>query len=338
LDPTGVTYSGGATSALTITSLTTAVDGYQYRQIANDGAGCIVTGGVTTQHVPTLASFTLPGSGTVSAGVGQSASIPATVTGGTGPFTYQWQVAAGAGGFSNITAANATYTGQLTSTLTIPSVTSAIYSNRYRVVVKNSGGCAASSAAFVQIGALVSLPLAITSFTAERQGASTVKLAWTAENAAASVAFTVQRAGTGSGFDDIGAVVGANESNDYHFVDAGAGSGARQYRIKALNPDGSSVYSVVAEIAEGGSADVLELRPSVITGGNLSLFSYLSSGEPLLLTITDVTGRLLLSATVRPGKGASSSLLDVTRLGKGIYFLHASSVAGISRTIPFVKE
>jgi len=337
VDPSGITYSGGAIAQLSISSLTTAVDGYQYREIANDNAGCVITSGVTTQRVPTLASFTLPAAGTVTAAVGQSASIPANITAGTGPFTYQWQVAVGAAAFGNITTANATYTGQLTNTLTIPNVTSAIYGNRYRVVIKNAGGCASSLASFAQVGVLVSLPLAITGFTAGRQAPSSVKLAWTAENAAAA-SFTVQRAATGIGFVDIGTVAGATGINDYHFVDAGAGGGSVQYRVQALNTDGSVVYSGVADVAGDSGADVLELRPSVITGGNLNLYTSLSNGESLFLTITDVTGRVLWSATVRRSKGAGSTSLDVARLGKGLYYLHAASVRGISRTMPFVRE
>ena len=108
--------------------------------------------------------------------------------------------------------------------------------------------------------------------------------------------------------------------------------------MKATTPDGATAYSVVAEVAGEGSADVLELRPSVVTGGNLSLYTSLSSGEPLLLTITDVTGRVVMSSTVRPGKGASSTSVDVARLSKGIYYLRASSVSGLVRTMGFVRE
>lgn len=335
-DPSGVTYSGGATGALTINPLTTAVDGYQYRYTANDNAGCVITSGVTTQKVPTLAVSSVPV--TVTANVGQSASIPATVTAGTGPFTYQWQMAIGAGSFLNIAAANTAYSGQLTSTLNIPSVTTAMYSNLYRVVVKNAGSCASASLSFAQIGLPVVLPLAITTFTAERKGATLVKLSWSA--AATPASFTVQRAAQGSDLADVANVPGEAGRTGYSFIDPGAGSGPLQYRVKSTDRDGLVAYSVVAEVGgDGGGANVLELRPSVSTGnGNINLYTTLTSGEPLFLTITDVTGRVVWAATVRPGKGICSTPLDVARLGKGIYYLHAASITGFSRTVPFVKE
>ncbi|HEY6900857.1 MAG TPA: hypothetical protein VI233_09455, partial [Puia sp.] len=100
-DPSGASYSGGATGALTISALTPAVNGYQYRYVANNGTGCVITSGVTTQLVPALAVFNLPTAGSITADVGTSVNIPVTVSAGTGPFTYQWQVAVGAGSFSN---------------------------------------------------------------------------------------------------------------------------------------------------------------------------------------------------------------------------------------------
>jgi hypothetical protein len=335
-DPSGVGYAGGGSGSLTISSLTPAIDGNLYRYIANDGAGCIITSGATTQRVPALAVFSLPGAGTVTANLGQSASIPATVTAGTGPFTYQWQLAAGAGSFTNISTANPAYSGATTSTLTIPSTTTTMYTNRYRVIVKNAGGCATSSTSFAQIGLPVTLPLTITRFSAERQGPSTVRLAWTAEAAPAAASFTVQRAVSGSDFTDVGTVAGEAGMNDHLFVDFG-GVGSLRYRVRAAYPDGPTVYSTVVDVA-GVGTDEMSLRPSVVTGGSVVLNTLLGNGEPLTVTLTDVTGRILWTSTIRPGKGVGTTTLDVARLGKGIYYVRVGSATGIARTIPFVKE
>jgi hypothetical protein len=338
-DPSGVTYSGGATGALTISSLTTAIDGYQYRYTANDGAGCVITSGVTTQRVPALAVFSLPAAGTIMANIGQSTSIPATVTAGTGPFTYQWQVAAGAGAFGNILASNTAYSGVTTSTLSIPSVTSAMYTSRYRVIIKNAGGCAASSTSFAQIGVPVVLPLTITGFTALRQSPSAIKLSWTAGTVTPTVSYTVQRARKGMDFTDIHLVPGEAGKSDYAFLDEGAGNGLLQYRVKAVDGDGTAIYSIVAEVAANGGADELELRPSVVTaGGPVSLYTNLSYDQPLTLKLTDVTGRVLWTAMVRPGKGACSTPLDVSRLSKGIYYVHVSSLSGLAHTMALVRD
>jgi hypothetical protein len=56
------------------------------------------------------------------------------------------------------------------------------------------------------------------------------------------------------------------------------------------------------------------------------------------LTVTDIIGRVQFSQVVRLGKGESYTLLDVARLGKGIYYVRVTSPDGITQTLPFVKD
>jgi hypothetical protein len=337
-DPSGVTYSGGATGALLISPLTTAIDGYQYRYIANNGLGCIITSGVTTQKVPTLAVTSLPAAGAITANVGASASIPATVTAGTGPFTYQWQLAVGAGAFSNISSSNTSYNGVTTGILGIPSTTTAMYSNRYRVVVKNAGNCAAASSTFVQIGLPVTLPLTISDLRAEKRDGSSVKLMWTVDPGFAAALYTVQRSMDGLPFTDAGSVKGEAGKNEYDLTDALMGSTAVQYRIKATGKDGVVFYSVVVNLTAGGVGNRFELRPSFTAGGLTHLYTTTSKSEVIAWMITDVMGRAQWSGTVKLEKGEFYTPIDVSRLSKGIYFVHISSRDGISKTLPFVKN
>jgi hypothetical protein len=336
-DPSGVTYTGGATGALLISPLTTAIDGYQYRYIANDGLGCIITSGVTTQKVPTLAVTSLPGAGTVTANVGASASIPATVTAGTGPFTYQWQLAVGAGAFSNISTSNTSYNGVTTGTLGIPSVTTAMYSNRYRVVVKNAGNCAAASSTFVQIGLPATLPLTVDGFSADKQDASTVKLMWNVDPGFAAALYTVQRSTDGVSFVDEGSVKGETGKTSYVFMDGMAGLAVVQYRLKITGSDGLILYSTIVKIMDG-AADRIALRPSFTAGGLTNLYTATSSSVAIVLTVTDVMGRRQWSESIKLEKGEHYTPLDVSRLSNGIYFVHVTGADGSSKTLPFVKN
>jgi hypothetical protein len=337
-DPSGVTYTGGATGALLISSLTNNIDGYQYRYIANDQAGCVITSGVTTQFVPALAVTNLPTAGTITANVGASVSIPSTVTSGTGPFAYQWQLAVGAGTFSPISTTNTSYTGVTTSTLGVPSVTTAMYSNRYRVVVKNGGGCAAASSTFVQIGLPVTLPVTISSFTGEKQGSSAVKLSWAVDASFIVQSYTVQRSGDGTSFTDVGSVKGENGKTNYTFIDGTKGRGVVQYRLKMTGQDNLDTYSAVIKITTDEVGNRIGLRPSFTTEGFTSLYTVLEKYEALVVTVTDVAGRLLWSESVKVEKGENYTPFNVSRLGKGIYYVHVASADGISQTLPFVKN
>jgi len=337
-DPTGVVYTINTTS-LVISSLSNAIDGYQYRYIANDGAGCVITSAATTQKVPVLASFTLPAAGSITANVGDAVSIPVTITAGTAPFTYQWQVAAGTGPWGNILTSNAAYTGATTSVLGIPSVNSTTYNNKYRVLIKNNpGGCTSANATFAQIGSPVILPLTITSFNAEKMTGSTVRLSWIADASFTPQSFSVERSTNNASFSEVGSVKGETGKTAYSFVDAGVNSPDIQYRLRTVDQRGTSAYSTVVKINNDALARHIGLRPSFTTSGTTSLFATLDKSETMQLTVTDIMGRVQFSQQLRLGRGESYTSLNVSRLGKGIYYVHVSSLDGITQTLPLVKD
>lgn len=337
-DPTGVVYTINTTS-LVISSLSNAIDGYQYRYIANDGAGCTITSAATTQKVPVLASFALPPAGSITANVGNAVSIPVTITGGTAPFTYQWQVAVGAGAWSNILTTNASYTGATTSTLGIPSVTTSTYNNRYRVLIKNNpGGCTSANATFAQIGVAAVLPLTITSFNAEKMTGSAVRLSWVVDASFTPQSFSVERSTDNASFSEVGSVKGETGKTAYSFIDAGINSPDIQYRLRTADQRGVSAYSAVVKINNDAFTRHIGLRPSFTASGSTSLYTALDKNETLQLTVTDIMGRVQFSQMVRLGRGESYTSLNVSRLSKGIYYVRVSSLDGITQTLPFVKD
>lgn len=337
-DATGVTYSGGATGALTISPLTTSVDGYLYRYIANNGSGCVITSAATTQKVPTLAAFTLPAAGSITATVGSSVSIPATITAGTGPFTYQWQVATGAGAYSSILSSNAAYSGATTSTLTIVSVTSATFTNRYRVIIKNAGACVTASSSYAQVGLAVPLHLTVESLTAQKLGNTSVKLSWMADASYPAESYGIQKSTDGLSFFDQGLVKGETGKTSYNFIDANTGESTIQYRLKITAQDGTGDYSGVVSLENDATDGYMGLRPSFITDGSTNLYTTLRQPEVITLTITDVAGRPQWSESVSFGKGTYHTPLNVSRLTKGLYYVHVTSKDGLSKTLPFVKN
>ncbi|MBS1584456.1 MAG: T9SS type A sorting domain-containing protein [Bacteroidetes bacterium] len=132
--PAAPPYSGGTTATLTITGVTTAMDGYNYRVIVTGSCAPVATSGTVTLNVNALPAVTTdPIDATACAGSSATFTVGATGAG----ITYQWQENTGSG-FVNISD-NATYNGTTTATLTINGLTAAMSGNQYRVVV--TGTC-----------------------------------------------------------------------------------------------------------------------------------------------------------------------------------------------------
>jgi|GEM_PF-1453630 len=336
-DPSGATYSGGSAASLVISPLTVSNNNYRYRYTANDGQGCVITSGVTTQLVPTLADFTLPAAGLVSGGIGSSVSISATVTAGTGPFKYQWYVAVGAGAFTPISTSNTAYSGATSSTLTINSVTNATYTNRFRVIIKNAGNCSSASTAFTTIGIPTVLPIMIQSFNAERQAGPAVNLSWAVNPAFAIQTYTVERSTDGEHFTEAGTVKGESGKTAYSLVDE-AGGGAVRYRLKMANLDHAISYSSIISIGAQNVAEQIALRPNYTTGGTTMLYTALPAAEALMVTVMDIAGRVQWSQPARLAKGETYTSLDISRLVKGVYYVRVSGNNGISKTLTLIKN
>jgi len=130
----GGVYSGVTTNFLTVTGVTAAMNGYQYR--------CVVSGTCPPSATTTGATLTVntspvittqPVASTICAGNNTTFSVVATGT----TLTYQWYVNAGAGFVAVVN--GGVYSGATTATLTITGATAAMNGYTYECLV--SGAC-----------------------------------------------------------------------------------------------------------------------------------------------------------------------------------------------------
>jgi hypothetical protein len=335
-DPSGSVYAGVTTNNLTISNLAVSLNNNLYRYLANNGLGCNVTSGNITLGVPALAVVVNPGNAIVDAS--NNATFTVAVTSGSAPYSYHWTVSTNGGvTYANLTD-NATYSGSLTNTLNITNATAAMYNYLYRPVVRNSGNCATTGINFAKLAVFTALPVELASFTAKKQGNSAVSLQWTVGGQYAPQSYTVQRSGNGLDFTDIGLIKGATGKISFGFTDGQPGDGVIQYRLKIADKDGNPAYSTVVSVTLDGTANRIEMRPSVTMDGNTNLYMTLAQNDAIILTVMDVTGRLELSQSVRLEKGENYIPLNISRLSKGIYYVHITSNDGISKTLSLIKD
>ncbi|MES2398089.1 MAG: PKD domain-containing protein [Bacteroidota bacterium] len=138
-----IPYTGVTSSLLSITGVTTALNGYQYRCVVNSDV-CLTTSGAGTLTVTSCAPCTPPiimlNPNPVGVCAGSTTSFSVMATGTN--LTYQWQVNPGAG-FSNLFN-TIPYNGVTTNTLSIIATPTWANGYQYRCVV-SSGTCASES-------------------------------------------------------------------------------------------------------------------------------------------------------------------------------------------------
>ena len=125
-------HAGANSASLTVSNVTTAMNGHQYRAVVSNGCAMANSNIVSLTVTAGATVTTQPAASTVC--LGATTSFTTAATGATG---YQWQVNTGSG-FVDITN-NATYSGATTSTLTVAGITPAMNNNQYRAVISSCG-------------------------------------------------------------------------------------------------------------------------------------------------------------------------------------------------------
>ena len=128
-------YSGTSTSTLTITGVTTALNGCQYRCLLSNVAGS-TTSDTVTLNVDAAPIFTTQPASQTAVG-GDRTTFTAAASGNPTP-TYQWKVSTDGGNTWATLNDTAPYSGTTTGTLIIAGATPAMNSYQYQCLASNS--------------------------------------------------------------------------------------------------------------------------------------------------------------------------------------------------------
>lgn len=162
--------------------------------------------------------------------------------------------------------------------------------------------------------ALVTLPLAWTSFSAQRQN-EVVRLNWTTANETNTKDFVIQHrteTGNWANLAIVPADPGADLTGAYQFVHLSPAARQNYYRIQQRDVDGRFSYSRELSVNFDTNA-MLQAFPNPVANGQLTL-NLPSTGEVMLYT---VDGKLVLRKQLSQGK----QVIDVSRLPGGLYRL-----------------
>ena len=171
------------------------------------------------------------------------------------------------------------------------------------------------------------LPVSLTRFEATRQDANAL-LAWATATEKDNAGFAVQVSVDGRSFRSLHTVEPAAASSSaprsYAYTDREPGkTGLRYYRLAQLDLDGTLTYSPVRTVFFDKAAARLSAAPNPF-GPELTLTLTAATATPeARLTLTDATGRTVLTQAVAVPAGRSLLVLPgLDALPNGVYLLH----------------
>jgi len=151
-------------------------------------------------------------------------------------------------------------------------------------------------------------------------------LEWTTASELNNSHFEIQRSRDGQEFENLGKVQGAGTTSlkqEYSFVDSNPYDGKNYYRLKQIDFDKKIQYSKVI-LLESNTSTTLSMTvwPNPLTEDRV--FVSIKGSEkdvPLYISITDLTGKILVESEFTHQQLQSNIELDVSSLAGAIYIV-----------------
>ncbi|UOQ74401.1 T9SS type A sorting domain-containing protein [Hymenobacter cellulosilyticus] len=186
------------------------------------------------------------------------------------------------------------------------------------------------------------LPVELISFTAQERKPGTVTLEWRTASEQNNKGFAVERSLDAKTWQQLAFVEGrgtTSTASSYAYSDqVSSGIAQLYYRLRQVDFDGkasnSPVASITRSMGEGRAATVM-LAPNPATTYTVVQLSAPAAG-PLQVTLTDLTGRLVLQQTL--ADPASLELRLPAALPTGTYLVHVAGAGVSGKALRLVKQ
>lgn len=181
---------------------------------------------------------------------------------------------------------------------------------------------------------LTVLPVKLVYFNAARSG-SNVNLTWQTSIEENSKGFDIQRfTGSASGWQTIGFIptqaVNGNSSTalNYQFTDFNnTTKGITQYRLKQVDKDNRSSYSLIRSVRGDGQKGKTIVYPNPSSDGKVSIIFEDVNG-PRDISVMDVSGRV-----VKQMKGVTNNNIVIENLNAGFYTVRIVNIETGDQTV-----
>lgn len=186
---------------------------------------------------------------------------------------------------------------------------------------------------FITSFAAIVLPVKFSSLAVSTNN-GLAKVIWNIETAINTQNYEVQRSADGINFTTIGTVTATNTAK-YTYIDAAATNTSNYYRIKAVDNDGTFLYSQVVHSVGKMQVPNLTVYPNPVINKQLNIqLSNLSEGS-YQLKVFNTLGQVILNKAVQFVGGTTSFNLQLpTSTNAGLYKLAVSNgVTSFDKTL-----
>lgn len=196
---------------------------------------------------------------------------------------------------------------------------------RMRGITRNNTGVGYSLEEF-GVNVVTTLPVKLTNFTAAENNGK-VRLTWTTQLESNSSYFDVERSTDGASYTAIGRVKAAGNSSNplnYEYNDATPFKGKNYYRLKQVDLDGKSEYSLIVTVLIGNTIGGLSLYPNPAN----DVVNIVNNSGVMIREIRIFNSAGVAVRRFIPLANNSTIQLPISELSKGIYILKVVTSKG----------
>jgi hypothetical protein len=170
--------------------------------------------------------------------------------------------------------------------------------------------------------AAAALPVKLKKFTAELKNAEAL-LNWTTTYEQETKSFEVERAGKDLQFKKLASIHASGSSlieTNYDWIDQQPLNGFNYYRLVLINNDETREYFEIKKLYNPAAGKELVIISNPFRN-SIDLFIRLSHKQKILITLSDIQGRLLKKVVEQFDEGTREFNLQATALPTGSYLL-----------------
>ncbi|WP_324672612.1 T9SS type A sorting domain-containing protein [Hymenobacter sp. GOD-10R] len=188
----------------------------------------------------------------------------------------------------------------------------------------------------------IPLPVALTSFTAARQGADAA-LTWVTAQEENNAGFDVQVSTDGSSFRTLTTITPKSPNSSigatYKYIDQELGkTGIRYYRLRQSDVDGKESFYGPKAVEFGDAAVAFSAAPNPFNS-EVMLTAQTSVAGAATLRLTDINGRTVREQALSLNKGVSTlPMSDLDALKGGMYFVQLTLPNGQVQRLKVLKQ